>query len=57
MQKVSVRGADGHRAILALVRQDDRTIYACAVKRFRQVSQGDESPVVGFPKEDAELIN
>lgn len=57
MQKVSVRGADGRRAILALVRQDERTVYACAIKRFRQVVRGDEGPVVGFPKEDAELVN
>lgn len=57
MQRVTIRGADGQKAVLAFVRQDDRTVYACALKRFRQVAAGDERPVVGFPKEDAELAN
>ena len=57
MQKVTIRGADGQKVVLAFVRQDERTVYACALKRFRQVAAGDEGPVVGFPKEDAELAN
>lgn len=57
MQRVTIRGADGQKAVLAFVRQDDRTVYACALRRFRQVAAGDERPVVGFPKEDAELLN
>lgn len=57
MQKVTIRGADGQKAILAFVRQDERTVYACALDRFKQVAAGDEGPVVGFPREDAELLN
>lgn len=57
MQRINVRGADGKRAILALVRRNDRTTYACPVARYKDVREGDDAPVVGFPNEDVELIN
>ena len=57
MQKVSVRGADGQRAVLALVRRGERTTYVCPIKRYAQVAAGDEEPVVGFPTEDVELVS
>ena len=57
MQRINVRGADGQRAILALVRRTERTTYVCPLARYRDVRDGDEEPVVGFPNEDVEILN
>lgn len=52
MQKVAVLGADGSRAVLAYVRENAETVFVCAPSRIREVRNGDERPVVGFPKKD-----
>lgn len=57
MQKVSVKGVDGQRSVLALVRRDDRTAYVCSIDRYPQVAAGDDEPVVGFPAQDVELVS
>ena len=56
MQKVSVRGADGERKILALVRREGRTSYVCPIKDYPRVARGEEASVVGFPSEDVSEV-
>jgi hypothetical protein len=56
MQKVSVKGVDGQRSVLALVRRDERTTYVCSIERYPAVAAGDEDPVVGFPTKDVEMV-
>jgi hypothetical protein len=52
MQKVDVRGADGSRKQLAFVRRAGSTIYVCPIGRFKEVADGNETYVVGFPEAD-----
>lgn len=56
MQKVSVRGADGSRKVLALVRRSGDVCYVCAPARYEEVIRGDEDPIVGFRACDVEEI-
>jgi hypothetical protein len=56
MQKVSVRGADGGRAILALVREEHGFAYVCPIAKYERVLSGDDEPVVGFPLADVDEI-
>jgi hypothetical protein len=52
MQTVQVRGADGSKRLLALVRRDGNVAYVCPLDRIADVMAGDEDPVVGFPAKD-----
>ena len=56
MQKINVTGAMGDRRLLALVRADGRTMFACPIDRYADVMAGDDKSVVGFPAEDVELL-
>lgn len=55
MQKVSVRGADGKKAVLALIRTEGPTTYVCPIDRYLSAKEGADV-VVGFPTEDVELL-
>lgn len=57
MRKVEVRGADGSYAVLAFVREADNVVYVCALNRAQDVEEGDDEPVVGFPKRDVRPLN
>ena len=56
VQKAEVKGADGSRVVLAYVRETGGTVYVCAPSRLKDVEAGDDEPVVGFPREDVELV-
>ena len=55
MQKVSVKGADGKKAVLALIRSEGATTFVCAVDRYLSAKEGADV-VVGFPTKDVEFI-
>jgi hypothetical protein len=55
MQKVSVRGADGKKAIVALIRCEGTTTFVCPVDRYLSAKEGADV-VVGFPTKDVEFL-
>lgn len=56
MQLVMVRGADGGRRELALVRRERGTTYVCPVARYEASRDGNDDWVVGFPAEDVSVL-
>jgi hypothetical protein len=52
MKKVTIRGADGTKHILALVREEGRTVYVCPVGKYREAAAGCDDAVVGFQLSD-----
>ncbi len=54
MITVFVRGVDGNRSEVALVRRENGIVYVCAKHRYAQASKGDDGAVVGFREADVE---